>query len=132
MAHTKDLMNRMYNVGNPAQGEDKKVLCVCSAGLLRSPTAARVLQNHYGYNTRSAGINRDYALIILDEVLLVWADEVVCMDQNQADVVKLMLEGLKRDGHNYEPDIKVLNIPDVYQYGDKELIDLIKTNYKNV
>ncbi len=35
--------NRWGNIDNPYQGSAKKVLCVCSAGMLRSPTAANVL-----------------------------------------------------------------------------------------
>ena len=52
-------MNRMWNVSNPWQGDAKRVLCVCSAGLLRSPTAAKVLYDEYGYNTRAAGLATD-------------------------------------------------------------------------
>jgi predicted protein tyrosine phosphatase len=33
-----DLMNRLGNCKNYHQGKFKRVLCVCSAGLLRSPT----------------------------------------------------------------------------------------------
>ena len=62
-------MNKLHNLRNPFQGEAKKVLCVCSAGLLRSPTAAIILQRDYGFNTRSCGINPDYALIDFDEIL---------------------------------------------------------------
>ena len=48
-------MNRLANTQNKYQGKYKKVLCVCSAGLLRSPTAALVLSqepfNFNGVNT---------------------------------------------------------------------------------
>ena len=51
------LMNRIANSTNPFQKDYKRVLCVCSAGLLRSPTAAYVLsQAPYNYNTRAAGL----------------------------------------------------------------------------
>ena len=50
------LMNRLGNSKNPYQGDFKKVLCVCSAGLLRSPTAAWVLSNApFNFNTREIG-----------------------------------------------------------------------------
>lgn len=57
----KILRNESGVVHNPYQGKDKKVLFVCSAGILRSATAARI----YGrkYNTRCAGTGLDYALI---------------------------------------------------------------------
>jgi len=62
------LRNRIHNSSNPYQGKFKRVLCVCSAGLLRSPTTAFVLsQEPYNYNTRAAGIVDDYALVPVDE-----------------------------------------------------------------
>jgi predicted protein tyrosine phosphatase len=70
--------NRLYNVHNPHQNFDKykRVLCVCSAGLLRSPTMARVLQEEYGYNTRAAGVDFDFALVPMDWALVEWAQEI--------------------------------------------------------
>ena len=57
------LMNRLANSSNRYQGEYKRVLCVCSAGLLRSPTAALVLsQEPYNFNTRAAGLDEAFAL----------------------------------------------------------------------
>ena len=48
--------NRLHNVRNPNQGPAKRVLCLCSAVLLRSPTVAWVLgKAPYDYNTRAAG-----------------------------------------------------------------------------
>ena len=77
---TDYLMNRLANSSNRWQGKYKRVLCICSAGLLRSPTAAFVLsQEPYNYNTRAAGLTKEFALIPVDEVLLNWAQEVVCI-----------------------------------------------------
>lgn len=120
------LRNRMHNATNPAQGEAKRVLCVCSAGLLRSPTAAVVLNKEYGWNTRAAGISEDYALIRLDEVLLGWADAVVCMSSVQCNRVEdLMFEwGIK------PKPIVNLGIPDKFGYMDEELQKLILNNIK--
>ena len=65
-------------VNNPFQGKDKKVVFVCSMGILRSATAARL----YGhkYNTRSAGTHGE-ALIQLSPNLLGWADEIVFVNE---------------------------------------------------
>jgi len=60
-------MNALHNCTNPHQGTSKKILTVCSGGLLRSPTLANVLHKNYNYNTRSCGVH-DYALIQFDEV----------------------------------------------------------------
>lgn len=112
--------SRLLNVNNRHQGKFKKVLCVCTAGLLRSPTAAEVLsKNPFNFNTRSCGISPECALIVLDEVLLAWADEIVCMDK----VVQLEIR--KRT----KKRVICLGIPDGYDYRDYELIKLISENY---
>ena len=113
--------NRLANAKNPYQGNFKKVLCVCSAGLLRSPTAAFVLsQEPFNYNTRAAGLNKEYALIQVDEVLLEWADEIVCMDDDmQYDLEQLTSK-----------PIICLNVPDHYNYRDDRLCDSIIDAYQ--
>jgi len=117
-------MNRLANCHNRFQGNYKKVLCVCSAGLLRSPTAALVLsQEPYNYNTRSAGLTPEFALIPVDEVLLEWADEIVCMEVKQKQQLLLLFPQVE-----IKPII-CLNIPDRYEYRDSELIELIKEKY---
>ena len=118
------LMNRLANCTNRYQGEYKRVLCVCSAGLLRSPTAAFVLsQEPYNFNTRAAGLNPEFALVPVDRVLLEWADEIVVMSAQQAEQIRAMLED--------EKPIVVLRIPDNFRYRDPELIQLIRESYDN-
>lgn len=111
----------MHNSKNPYQGDAKKVLCVCSAGLLRSPTAAIVLNKAFGFNTRSCGYDVDHALIPFDAVLVYWADEIVVMENKMAIAIK-----------DKYPDKKVicLNIRDDFSYMDKSLQKQIKENYK--
>src|SRR5277367_2602756 len=93
---------RGYVARNPHQGTYKRVLCVCTGGILRSPTAAVILAAEpFNFNTRSAGTD-SFALIQVDKVLVDWADEVVCMEaKHQAAVDKL---GAKKS--------ICLNIPD--------------------
>lgn len=112
----------MFNSTNSYQGKTKKVLCVCSAGLLRSPTAAQIINQEYKYNTRAAGMEEDFALIPVDDVLLNWADEIVCMDSNQ-EAILLSYLGNKKPIQN-------LNIQDSYKYMDPKLVNLIKERYK--
>lgn len=112
--------NRLANCKNHFQGKYKRVLCVCSAGLLRSPTAAVVLsQEPFNFNTRSAGCVREYALTHSDEVLLEWADEIVCMEVAHEKVLRKFTE----------KPILCLNIPDKYPYRDPELMAMISRNY---
>lgn len=118
-------MNRMGNARNPYQGDFPRVLCVCSAGLLRSPTAALVLaQEPFNFNTRAAGVALEYALIPVDEVLLSWAEMVVFMQAEHHCAV--------RDNPELSPFLEgktiiVLDIPDKYEYRHPELIELIRT-----
>lgn len=113
-------INRMFNCKNPWQGDTKKVLCVCSAGLLRSPTAAKVIAQEYNYNTRAAGLDEGHALIVVDDVLIEWADEIVCMTIAQAKELASRAKG--------KPVI-CLNITDSFGYCDPELVTLIKAGY---
>lgn len=113
-------MNRLHNVTNPYQGKTKKVLCVCSAGLLRSPTTANVLHREFGYNTRACGVNPEFALIAFDTVLAEWADEIVVMETWMGHIL-----------HDWKEKVICLNVPDSFAYMNEELQKLIKENYIN-
>lgn len=115
--------NRLYNSKNPAQGTYKKVLCVCSAGLLRSPTVALVLSSPpYNFNTRAAGLDASFALIPVDDALIEWADEIVCMDNKQC---KLLIQMSGKPTH-------CLNLMDCYNYRDPKLIKIVKQKVKEI
>ena len=118
------MMNRMMIAKNPYQGETKKVLTICSAGILRSPTAAKVIAEEYGYNTRAAGAEEEFALIPVSEVLLEWADEIVFMEQRHYDIVKGAFEN-----EIIERKCKVLDVPDIYPWNDPKLVAAIKEQY---
>jgi len=64
---------------NPFQGSALRYVFVCSAGLLRSPTAAAVAIK-LGYNARSCGCE-DYALIPLSANLIEWAHKIFFMNE---------------------------------------------------
>lgn len=115
-------MNRLANATNPYQGKAKKVLCLCSAGLLRSPTAAFVLSiDPFNYNTRAAGVTEEYALVPVDDVLLNWADEIVVMEPWMSGYV----------GDHLGKTI-VLNVPDLFSFRDPKLIEEIRKQYLEV
>jgi predicted protein tyrosine phosphatase len=105
---------------NKFQGDYKRVLCVCSAGILRSATAAHILcQDPYNFNTRNVG-TASYALIPLTEDLIQWADEIVCMEPEHEIVVRnKMIEW------SYSKPIITLHIEDIYEYRNPELVNLI-------
>jgi predicted protein tyrosine phosphatase len=111
---------------NPYQGTDKRVVFVCSMGILRSATAARI----YGckYNTRTAGTWPD-ALVRLSPELVSWADEIVFVNQSN------YLSSLDRFQENevlFEKikKAKVLNIPDDYEHMHPKLIEAFQEQYE--
>jgi predicted protein tyrosine phosphatase len=119
--------SRIGNCSNRHQGKYKKVLAVCSAGMLRSPTIAWVLsQKPYDYNCRAAGTESDYALIKLDDVLLSWADEIVCADTEHYSTVMNRLQEL-----GLQKRVLNLQLPDVYEYRNPKLVRIIQKKYDN-
>ena len=112
--------NALWNCKNPYQGRYKKVLTVCSAGLLRSPTIAWYLQSISDWNCRAAGLH-DYALIQVDDVLVEWADMIICADRDKYNLLKSSFGDRLGDKPVYN-----FNIPDVYQYKEPELIEIIQ------
>lgn len=110
---------------NPYQGADKKVLFVCSAGILRSATAARIYAKKY--NTRCAG-SESFALIPVTADLLLWANEVVFVNEENH-----MSVSSKFDLDSFTKlKVKVLNIPDQYEHMHPELIKAFKKQYEPV
>ena len=122
----KATRNQLFNIHNSFQGNTKKVLCVCSAGLLRSATLQNYLIREYGYNVRNCGVTESYALIPISEALIEWTDEIVFVDKQSYNEV---LPELTEFGVLYK--CKVLNIPDIYSFNQPELIELIKEQYKS-
>lgn len=115
-------------IHNPFQGKDKKVVFVCSMGILRSATAARLYARKY--NTRSAGSWND-ALIPLTATLLEWADEVVFVNRENYESVKQRYaeEGVHIDNRY---NIKVLNIPDDYEHMHPKLVQAFNDQYEKI
>ena len=104
----------------------KRVITVCSAACLRSPTAAVVLsQDPFNFNTRAVGLTDEYAIVKLDDSLHMWADEFVVMSLRMKDTI------LVRYPDTQAPII-VLDIPDRFQYRDPELMKMIKDSYLEV
>lgn len=120
--------NRFHNVSNPYQGKAKKVLCVCSAGLLRSPTLAYLLsQDPWNYNTRAVGTDVGHALIPVELIHLVWADLIICMNGEQERFLKEMKKSSK---WKVRAKIMCINVPDAFGYRESSLIDLLKERIK--
>jgi predicted protein tyrosine phosphatase len=109
---------------NPYQGGDKKVLFVCSAGILRSATGSRIYAKKY--NTRCAG-SEEYALVPVTNDLLLWANKIVFVNEaNHQSVAK------KFDLDVYKKEIVVLDIPDQYEHMHPELIKAFEEQFEPV
>lgn len=130
--------NRINNTFNAYQGKHKKVLCVCSAGVLRSPTAAAILSSPpYNFNTRAVGTSEEYALIPIDMAHVAWADCFICFDSSQEDRINDMQRELKENygsSHymlcdEYKP-VYNLNIEDEFSYRDPKLVERLEKHFK--
>ena len=121
------MLNRLHNCQNPYQGNFPRVLVVCSAGLLRSPTVSWVLgQDPWNYNCRAAGVY-DYALIPVDKVLLTWAEKILCLEKEHEVIIRAKLAEYAID-----KNVGILAIPDSYAYRSPELISKIREVYPYV
>mgnify|MGYP005845606429 CR=1 FL=1 len=116
---------------NPHQTNTLRVLCLCSVGMLRSPTLANELNRIHGLNTRSCGVTTSHALVPVSEALLHWADELVFVDFDayneftENDNNKNVLNMLRNQG----TVVYVLNVPDVYDWNDTELKTISVNQY---
>lgn len=118
-------MNALWNCTNPNQGEYTRVLAVCSAGLLRSATIAWYLTKYSDANVRNAGIH-DYALVPVDEVLLEWADVIICSDKEKVEYLQ------DKYPKYIEKPVFNFDLDDIYPYRDPELINVIKDRIEHL
>jgi|SRR5215213_4070109 len=116
-------------VANPYQGSDRKVLFVCSMGILRSATGSRI----YGhkYNTRSAG-TYDEALIQITDPLLHWADQVVFVNPENYEQALRKWEDWGNDPFELTDKSVVLKIPDQYEHMHPQIIKAYNEQYEPV
>lgn len=117
---------------NPYQNfrEYKRLLFVCSAGLLRSATGATIFSNR-GFNTRTAGTH-EYALVPLSVNLIEWADKIIFVNrENYENALMTFKDHKSAHQHLMATDItKVLDIPDQYSYMDPRLIRAFEEQLK--
>ena len=113
-------------VFNRWQGDAVKALFVCSAGILRSPTAALHFAKTKGWNTRAVGDNEEFALIPLSEALLHWADVIFVMTAYQRLYIKLHF------GESFADKIFVLNIEDDFAFMDPDLVKFLDASMEDL
>jgi len=98
----------------------RHLLFVCSQNRLRSPTAEAICQSVPGIEAMSAGTNNDAEQPLTGD-LIEWADVVIAMERAHRN----RINGKFRAQLKGKP-LLVLGIPDVYDYMQPELVDLLK------
>jgi predicted protein tyrosine phosphatase len=100
----------------------KNILFVCSRNKWRSLTAETIYKNSSEYNVKSAG-TEDSARIKINSKLIIWAEIIFVMEKKHKEKI---LEKFSNEISNKK--IIILDIPDIYKYMDKELIEELKTS----
>jgi protein-tyrosine phosphatase len=95
------------------------ILFVCGKNKWRSPTAERIYRNDQRIEVRSSGMSGKSKHPISHEDVE-WADLILIMESSY----KSRILGLFRDSPLHE--IENLDIPDDYEYMDRELIELLE------
>jgi predicted protein tyrosine phosphatase len=108
---------------NKFQGPEKRLLFVCSVGMLRSPTFADVATK-MGFNARSCGTSKE-ALIPLSVNLILWADKIVFMNTENYLETKETFEPVDWVS-NIDEKKKILGIEDDYARNDPYLESLAR------
>ena len=97
-----------------------RVLFLCSRNRWRSPTAEAIFANRPGLEVDSAGLSPD-AEVCLSTEQLEWADLILVMEPSHRKKLMQKFRANLRDQR-----VGVLHIPDVYEYMDPKLIELLE------
>lgn len=116
-----EIFNTTTPYSNHYQGSAPRWLFVCSAGLLRSPTGA-ALAIKKGLNARSCGSAIDYALIPISANLIMWAEKIVFVNEENYHESLEVFKDYQMLHNLLTMRSLVLNIPDMYEYNDPDLI----------
>ena len=120
---TEQILELTAPYNNSYQGSYHRALFVCSAGLLRSATAASV-GSCLGMNTRSCG-SESYALIPLSANLIYWADTVYFVNEYNFHSAKETFFGTEGLGQMLDRKSVIWDIEDIYDYRDPKLVEII-------
>jgi predicted protein tyrosine phosphatase len=95
------------------------LLFICSKNQWRSPTAEQIFKKHSKLNVRSAGTSAS-ARKKINAKDVEWASTIFVMEDKHKSRLKSEFITLLT-----YTNIHVLDIPDIYQYMDDELIDIL-------
>jgi len=103
-----------------------KILFVCSRNKWRSRTAETIFKNNGHHDIRSAGTERS-ARIQINQNMINWADLIFVMEETHK---KRILKKFEVD--NNKQSLEVLDIPDDYEYMDKDLIEILELKLEDI
>lgn len=98
-----------------------KILFVCSQNRLRSATAEKIYEKVQHYDVRSAGTDKS-ARIRITPGHIGWADWIFVMEKRHLSLLRKKYQQ-EMQGRR----IVCLNIPDEYDFMDRELVLLLKS-----
>jgi len=97
-----------------------RILFVCTANKLRSPTAEDVFRDYPGIEAISAGTDSEAPRPLTKE-LVASADMIFAMETHHRERIRKKFKQRPADNR-----IITLHIPDEYERGDHELVALLK------
>jgi predicted protein tyrosine phosphatase len=103
----------------------KRVLFVCSANQLRSPTAEQLFAGRPGFEVASAGLNRTAAIPVTPE-LLEWADVIFVMERQHRTK---LANRFRR--HLRSKRLICLDIPDEFEFMDPKLVAILNAKLES-
>lgn len=124
MNYTEEMFTNACPFDNPYQEHGRRVLFVCSAGMLRSPTAAKVAIG-MGYNARSCGSHPEYALIPLSANLIAWAESIFFVNEENFERACQTFYSSRDMLSMLQDKSEVWDIEDEYRYDDPKLVQII-------
>ncbi|HXF41737.1 MAG TPA: phosphotyrosine protein phosphatase [Blastocatellia bacterium] len=97
-----------------------KVLFVCEANRLRSPTAETIFSGYPGVEAKSAGLAKQ-ATVPVSAELLDWADLIFVMEKRHRNIIHSRFKEIY-----LRKRIICLYIPDEFEFMDPELISVLE------
>lgn len=97
-----------------------KVLFVCTANRLRSPTAEAIFKDRPGFEVRSAGLD-PHCPNPLSTDMINWAECIFVMEAQQREKIRKRYRKILGDRRVY-----TLGIPDEYEFMQPELVESLK------
>lgn len=119
--YTEEMFTNACPFDNPYQGKGRRIVFVCSAGLLRSPTAAKVAIG-LGYNARSCGSHEEYALIPLSANLVNWAESIFFVNPANFERACQTFYSDKYTLAMLQDKSNVWDLEDIYEYNSPTLV----------